>query len=53
MTSQIIDAHREIMSTINSKDKTTNKHLTEALTKAGNLLAEVLDSKDHKAKVQR
>ena len=53
MSAQIVNAHREIMGALQNKEKNTKPQILESLRIAGNLLAEVLDSKEQKVKIQR
>ena len=53
MSVQIVNAHREIMGALQNKEKNTKPQILESLRLAGNLLAEVLDSKEQKTKIQR
>ena len=53
MSAQLVNAHREIMGALQNKEKFTKPQIVESLKVAGNLLAEVLDSKDQKDKIQR
>ena len=53
MTSQIVEAHREVMNLVSNKEKKTIAQMTETFKTVGNLLGEVLDSKEHKSKMQR
>ena len=53
MTSQIVEAHREVMNLVTNKEKKTIAQMTETFKTVGNLLGEVLDSKEHKSKMQR
>ena len=53
MSAQLVNAHREIMGALQNKEKNTKPQIVESLKIAGNLLAEVLDSKEQKVKIQR
>ena len=53
MSAQLVNAHREIMGALQNKEKFTKPQIVESLKVAGNLLAEILDSKDQKDKIQR
>ena len=53
MTSQIVEAHREVMNLVTNKEKKTIAQMTETFKAVGNLLGEVLDSKEHKSNMQR
>ena len=53
MTTQIVEAHREVMNLITNKEKKTIAQMMETFKAVGNLLGEVLDSKEHKSKIQR
>ena len=53
MTTQIVEAHRVAMDIVSNKDKKTIAQLTETFKVVGNLLGEVLDSKEHKSKITR
>ena len=53
MTSQIVEAHREVMNLVTNKEKKTIAQMTETFKTVGNLLGEILDSKEHKSKMQR
>ena len=53
MSAQLVNAHREIMGALQNKEKNTKPQIVESLRIAGNLLGEVLDSKDQKDKIQR
>ena len=53
MSAQIVNAHREIMGALQNKEKNTKPQIVESLRMAGNLLGEVLYSKDQKDKIKR
>ena len=53
MTAQIVEAHREVMNLITNKEKKTIAQMTETFKMVGNLLGEVLDSKEHKSNIKR